>query len=508
MLPLLTLATFLIDGYHPFAEDGGLYVAGIEYVLNPRLFPHYTAFVTAHLKYSIFAPVMAALVRVTHLSLGLILLLGYVFSLWLLLYAGLQMLRRCGFTQLSQLSGVALLAVWSTLPIAGTSLMLIDPYLTARGFTTPLTLLACAFALDTWKISAKNEACRSALLCGLCLLFTALLHPLMALSALVIVILLRLLRTSSAVVLCSAFTGSAVLLTALVHRLAQPDAPPVAAASLSRYYWFLSEWQWYEIFGLLGPIAILGLMQWRQQNTAKRQLCRACLMAAGTAILLALLFAHARSSSYLIARLQPLRVFLPIYAVMTLLLGATAMQKVQPIHRALLWLPVAAIAISGLSLFYAQLVTFPASQHVELPWQAPVNPWSQAFLWVRSHTPNDALFALDADYITTLGEDAQTFRATAERSALPDFSKDGGEASITPALTGLWQRSLEAQFAVQSGTHLVERNSLSRRNDAERDVHLRPLGVTWMVLLSSAVTTHSCQYDNGAVKVCQLPSAR
>jgi hypothetical protein len=326
----------------------------------------------------------------------------------------------------------------------------------------------------------------------------------MAVSALAIVSFVRLLRHFRAMLRCSIFAMAAVLLTALVHRLSPPDAPSVAAASLSRYYWFLSQWQWYELCGLLGPIAILGLMQWRQRDHAKQQLCRACLMAGGTAIALALLFAHAHSASYFIARLQPLRVFLPIYAVMALLIGATTMQKVQQLRRWLIWLPVATVTISGAALFFAQRNTFPASHHIELPWRAPANPWSQAFVWVRSNTAEDALFALDADYITTPGEDAQTFRATAQRSALPDFSKDGGEASITPAFTDLWQQSLEAQFAVQNGTHLIARNSLSRQNDAERDAHLRPLGVTWMVLLSDALTDHRCPYNNGTVKVCEL----
>ena len=29
-------------------------------------------------------------------------------------------------------------------------------------------------------------------------------------------------------------------------------------------------------------------------------------------------------------------------------------------------------------------------------------------------------------------------------------------------------------------------------------------GVTWMLLRSSAVTTHACPYDNGTVKLCRL----
>jgi hypothetical protein len=318
------------------------------------------------------------------------------------------------------------------------------------------------------------------------------------------VVLVRLLRHPRSLMTCSAFLLLTVLLTAMIHGLAPADPPAVVAASLSRYYWFLSQWHWYELFGLAGPCAILALIQSRQREAATLQLCRACLVAAGTAVLVALLFAHAHNSSYLIARLQPLRVFLPIYAVMTFLIGATVMQCLQKLHWPLAYLPAAAIVMSGVTLFFVQRATFPASQHLELSWRTPSNPWSQAFTWVRFNTPRTALFALDADYITTPGEDAQAFRATAQRSALPDFSKDGGEASISPSLTSLWQQSLAAQFAIQSGTHLIAHNMLSAQADGERDAHLRPLGVTWIVLLAGARTSHSCPYNNGTVKVCTL----
>ena len=73
------------------------------------------------------------------------------------------------------------------------------------------------------------------------------------------------------------------------------------------------------------------------------------------------------------------------------------------------------------------------------------NLWVQAFVWIRGNTPKDALFALDADYINAAGEDAQCFRAIAERSALPDYSKDGGEASIAPELADAWAIGQAAQ---------------------------------------------------------------
>src|ERR1700744_1537930 len=55
----LALATILVHGYHPLAEDGGLYAAGVELTLNRSLFPHHSDFVSEHLHYSIFAPAVA-----------------------------------------------------------------------------------------------------------------------------------------------------------------------------------------------------------------------------------------------------------------------------------------------------------------------------------------------------------------------------------------------------------------------------------------------------------------
>ena len=119
---------------------------------------------------------------------------------------------------------------------------------------------------------------------------------------------------------------------------------------------------------------------------------------------------------------------------------------------------------------------------------AQQRPGPAAFLWARDNTPVNALFALDADYISLPGEDAQTFRATAQRSALPDYSKDGGEASITPSLATLWQQGVTAQ------------TNLSPNPTPGRDARLLPLGVTWLALRSTAVTTHPCPYDNGTVR--------
>jgi hypothetical protein len=503
LISALALTTLLLQGYHPLAEDGGLYVAGVQFTLNHALFPHYTIFVTEHLRFSIFAPVLASLVHFTHLSLAWVLLLTDLFSLWLTFCAARKILQLTIPSDVAQFAGLCLLAVFWTLPIAGTSLLLMDPYVTARSLSTPLSLLAIAFALDF------TSNLRPLLLCGLCLLLSGVFHPLMAAYALAFVLVLRLSALPRRCLAWAILTIVALLLAATIHALAPAETPAIIAAEKSRYYWFLSQWQWFELLGLAGPLAVLSVLlrYFRKQsavfNNTAATLCRASIAIGCIAILINLLFAHERAPTHLVARLQPLRVFLLIYAVMTLLLGASLAQMLlKALHHphtlhtrvALTSLPVVVLLALSATTFYVQRQTFPASGHLELPWLARQNPnpWVRAFLWIRANTPPDALFALDAKYVNEHGEDAQTFRATALRSAIPDFSKDGGEAAITPSLAGQWQQAANAQI------------NLSKEPDAIRDARLHPFQVTWMVLHSSAPTSHPCPYNNGTIKVCHL----
>ncbi|MGA7155494.1 MAG: hypothetical protein WBY53_01530 [Acidobacteriaceae bacterium] len=503
LLPLLALVTLLINGYHPLAEDGGLYVAGVQLTLNPSLFPHYTVFVSEHLHFSIFAPVLAFIVHRTHLSLAWVLLLTNLFSLWLTFYAAHRVLRLTVANDLAQLAGLFLLAAFWSLPIAGTSLLLMDPYVTARSLSTPLSLLAVAFALD-------DRPTRLPLLwCALSLILAAAFHPLMAAYAFALVVVLLVTRLRRRYLGYAILTLAAIALATILHIVAPPESPAVIAAERSRYYWFLSQWQWYELLGLVGPPAVLAalLVRYRRLSDALNQkataLSRACIALACIATLIVLVFAQESSRTHLVARMQPLRVYLLIYAVMTLLLGATltelALETRRRAHAAFLRAalssaPVVVLLALSATMFYVQRQTFPASEHLEFPWlaQQNPNPWVRAFLWCRDNTPPGALFAMDTKYVNEDGEDAQTFRPIALRSAIPDFSKDGGEAAITPRLATLWQQGADAQI------------NLSTESDAIRDARLLPLGVTWMVLHASTPTTHPCPYNNGVIKVCRL----
>jgi hypothetical protein len=491
----------LIQGYHPLAEDGGLYVAGVQYTLDPALFPHYTIFVTEHLRFSIFAPTLALLVRHTHLSLAWVLLLTNLLSLWLAFFAARKILQRTISNETAQLAALCLLAAFWTLPIAGTSLLLMDPYVTGRSLSTPLSLLAVALALD------DRNTVRPLLVSALCILLAALFHPLMAAYASAFILVLRITRLPQRHLAWAILTLFALALAAILQVLAPHETPAVVTAEMSRYYWFLSQWQWFELLGLAGPLAVFAalLRHFRKQSETfsktAADLCRANIAIGIISILVVLLFAHESSPTHLVARMQPLRVFLLLYAIMTLLLGATLTQLALEGRRrlrsstgrlALTTLPVLILIALAATMFAVQRNTFPSSTHLELPWRTPRNPWSRAFLWARENTPRDALFALDAKYVNEDGEDAQTFRATALRSALPDYSKDGGEAAITPSLADSWLQGAAAQI------------DLSTESDATRDARLRPYGVTWMILHSAAPTAHPCLYDNGTVKVCRL----
>jgi len=202
-----------------------------------------------------------------------------------------------------------------------------------------------------------------------------------------------------------------------------------------------------------------------------------------------LAFSHPQSNSHLIAALQTVRPFLLIYLFMFLLLGGVIGRCW---GRSQAWRWAVLLAGVALGLAWVQHCAYPASAQVELPWKTSANDWTRAFCWVRDNTPRDAVFALDADYIHAPGEDAQGFRAIAERASLADASKDGGAAAVFPSLAERW-------MAEQTAT-----TGLNTISDAERLRRLAPFHVNWIILSSSATTAMPCPFQNAAVKVCRL----
>jgi hypothetical protein len=190
-----------------------------------------------------------------------------------------------------------------------------------------------------------------------------------------------------------------------------------------------------------------------------------------------------------------------IYTIMFLLLGASVQRLFERAFSPPAWnytryamIPI--LLASACAMLTTQRHEFPESPHIELPWkmQQSQNPWVRAFLWCRHNTPQNALFALDANYITTPGEDAQAFRAIAQRGALPDFSKDGGEAAITPHLADEWAAGVTAQL------------NLDHQIASQLRQHLAPYGVDWVILPTDSPAALNCPYENNLLRVCKLHS--
>jgi hypothetical protein len=284
----------------------------------------------------------------------------------------------------------------------------------------------------------------------------------------------------------------------------QVSSPPESAVYqrvvLTRDYWFLSQWHWYELIGLMAPMVILSVVamgQRREGDRARMGLARMAVAAGVTATVVATLFARTGMATHLVARMQPLRIFQVVYVVMILALGALLGSRVLQ-ARPMRW--VAMFSVLGAVMVMAERRTFPASKHLELPGALSGddaadrgNAYQRAFAWIGKNTPKEAFFAMDAHYITKPGEDAQSFRAIAARSVLPDFSKDGGVVTNKPELAGEWLQGQVAQA------------ELGTEPDARRIAVLRPLGVDWVVLEREAATSFLCEYANEAVKVCRLP---
>lgn len=472
-------------------------MAGIKHVLDPSLYPHASEFAVTHPRFSYFADTVAALVRLSHLSLGLVLLLLHLASIWATLFAAWHLAARCYAGREARVGAVTLLAVWLTLPIAGTSIFLMDPYVTARSLSTPCGLLALV-GLEAFLSSqepGRTRRWQGLVLCCGSLAVAAVMHLLMAAYALGFVLVLGSQLSEKRAVRRWGAIGLPLLAVAMAWGI-QVRSPGESAAYLqvqmTRSYWFLSDWAWYEQIGLAAPLTILATVACKRRwwDETKIALARTAVVCSLTAVVVALLFARAGAATHTVAWLQPLRIFQITYILMILGLGAALGERL--LKRSVLRWAVVFCSLGGIMLF-AGRQTFPASTHLELPKVPASNAWERAFVWIRYNTPKEAFFALDPNYITKPGEDAKSFRAIAERSVLPDYSKDGGEAANSPRLASAWVKAQAAQ------------TRLSEKTDTQRLTALRPLGVDWVVLERSALTGFACDYANEAVKVCHLP---
>lgn len=487
-IALLTPAVLLIHGYHPFSEDAGIYVAGVRKLVDPSLYKPDAAFVLANTHLSLFAHLLAAVVRITRIPLSYLLLVTHLASIFAFLLACRSLARRVFASSAAQWFAVLFAGACFTMPLAGTSLMLMDPYVTSRSFSTPLGLFALVAAIDRrWTLT------------GLLLLLTGLIHPLMAVYAVACVLLFVLVnlghpRLAWSLALFGVMAAAAIYLATMQR----PVSGAYHQAILSRTYLFPTQWTWFEYLGLALPLLMYAVAFRRLgTGTLSGRLCLAAIMLGASSALSAFLCVDP-SGPYLLARLQLLRSFHVIYLVGTVLLGGfigNRLSAVSGSSRRPRWVAVALLITATLSMFLTQRFTHPLSAHIELPGITPHNPWQQAFLWIRANTPADAVFAANPDLVTADGEDGQGFRVMTERSLLGDY-KDEGVAVVFPQLAAQWA----LQYNAQAG--------LDQLTDSDRVARLQPLGVTWLLLSRSAVTAFPCPWRNAVAQVCRLGTHR
>jgi hypothetical protein len=477
LLLLLTAAAIGVHGYHPFAEDGEIYVPGIKRLLHPALYPYNAGFFESHAHMTLFPYLIADSIRITHLPVEWGLFAWQFLSIFLLLLACWQLGRLAFGNPLAAWGGAALVASLLTIPVAGTALYIMDQYLTTRSLSAPAVVFLAVNVLEKKYVRAALWA-----------VFIMAIHPLMAVfgvayAALLLWIPWRPVKFVPA-------PAAACLLFPLSM------FPPVTGAYrdvlLTRPYFFLGQWAWYEWLGLLAPMAVL----WWFQRIARAKnlpvlglLCRA-LLAFGTIFFLLSAALTIPPPLARFAELQPMRYLHLLYILLFTFSGGLLAQFVLRRH-VWRWLALFVPLCAGMA--YAQLQLFPATPHIEWPDEQPQNGWVQAFVWIRQDTPVNAYFALNPEHMNLAGEDEQGFRAIAERSMLADRVKDSGAVSMFPQLADTWLHQVEAE---DGWSHFQLKDFLRLKQQ---------FGVNWVVLRTPGIAGLDCPYQNKTVRVCRIP---
>jgi len=483
---LLTFCALLIHGYHPFSEDAEIYLPGVEKILHPQLFPVGQEFFASHAHLTLFPNLIALSLRITHLPFETGLLLWHFASVLLFLAACWQLTGVLFSTTRARWAGVALVAALLTIPVAGTALYILDQYLNPRN----LAAFAAVFAVTR---TLEKKYLRMLIW----LAFAAVVHPLMAAFAFSLCFLLIALEQSKSAQQAKLRVPSATALLCLLPfgiTLAPQASRAYHEAATYHGFHYIQRWAWYEIVGAVAPVALLWwfAVSRRQEWGNLAKLCRA-LVIYNLVYLAAALIVDFPARFEALARLQPLRSLHLLYILMFVAGGGLLGEFVLK-NKLWRWLVLFVPLCAG--MFAAQRAIFPNSAHVELPGLAPRNDWAQAFRWVRDHTPEDAVFALDPLYMRLPGEDSIGFRCLAQRSRLADAVKDSGAVSMFPPLADDWWTETQAQtpwksFRAEDWTRLKAR-----------------FGVDWVVLKDAAASPNvaglDCRYSNANIRVCRV----
>jgi len=475
ILLLLSLAAVLIHGYHIGIEDQEVYLAAVNKNLNPELYPVNSVFFTEQMKSSLFIGGLAGSIRMTGLPVAWALFLWHVGSIFFVLFGCWRVATALFKSEAARWSGVLLVTVLLTMPIAGTALFLVDSYLHPRVLAAGAILLALAACLK-----------KDWLPVGVWLVLAGLMHPLMALFGVSLVLFAGVEIPANWQSLKPTTTFMLLPLGLLQH-------PSLAwkEATLARRYYFPMQWTWYEWLGLIAPVLLVWWFSQiaRQHDMpALERLAKRLVAFAGFQFVIGALMTIPPVTEQL-SSFQPMRWLHIFYFLFLLMAGGLLGQFLfnrKVLRWAVFFLPLAAM------MFLVQRDSFKYSDHIEWPGRAAKNPWAKAFIWSDVNTPKNAVFAIDPDYMGLHAEEGYGMRALTKRSLLAENQKDPGAATVFPDLAPEWREQVHAQRGISTF--------------GRRQFHLlnTRYGVSWTVLPVTSTALLNCPYRNEAAQVCMV----
>ena len=196
------------------------------------------------------------------------------------------------------------------MPVTGTALAIMDPYLTARSLSTPASLFAVACYLSGRPRRAVAW-----------LLLTAAVHPQMAVYVCLFIGCMEVLERRQAIGEAGLPVFGALLGLPFLMNFA-PVTGPARDCLLSRTFFFVTTWTWYQWIGVFAPLALL----WRLSVAGPRRTLPAFRRLASSLIPFGLLFTLAAAMLAIPGlegynRLQPMRSFHLLYLIFFILLG-------------------------------------------------------------------------------------------------------------------------------------------------------------------------------------------
>src|SRR5262249_11840263 len=195
-----------------------------------------------HARMTLFHKLIAASVRLSHLSFDLTVFLWYLGALFLTLLAAWEWSGEFFDEKEARWAGVALLATLLTLPVAGTALYISDQYLTPR----TLVLFALLFATrNAWHGRYVRFTAWS--------VFAALVHPLMSVFGVAFGLLLALTKPTRRSIAAEMRPIAVMAFLPLLP----VESEAYRDALHTRSYFFILQWAWYEWLGIIGPLVIL-----------------------------------------------------------------------------------------------------------------------------------------------------------------------------------------------------------------------------------------------------------